>query len=487
VDAAVVDSGESVVNYAPPGPVAAEFHNTVAFVRGLMGPVGSGKSSCCCVEIVRHSLLQTPFRGTRRARWAVIRNTFPELKSTTIKTWQHWFPDHIAPIKWDSPITSRMIVPDIGDGTSLDLEVLFLALDSPQDTGKLRSLELTGGWINEASEVPKEVFDMLTQRVGRYPPKMQSGPVNPCVVLDTNPPDDDSWYYRFAEEETPEGWMFFRQPGALMVVNEEYAPNPDAENVQNISAGYNYWFNQLGGKSDDWVNVFILGQYGTTMSGKPVYQEFKDSTHASQKPIAAIPGLPLYLGWDFGLTPACVIAQISPRGRLNILAELVAGIDGIPDMGVRQFAAEIVKPCLLTRFPRFKAISTCDPAGNTRSQADEKTCIQELLEAGLYTEVAASNDFIQRREAVAYFLTRISEGETGFLIDPSCRYLRKGFNGGYRYERVKTAHEVFRDRPVKDKFSHAHDALQYLCMRVRSEMNPITVRSVERRKAVGWT
>jgi len=476
------EAGGNVVNYAPPGPVAAEFHEAIAFVRGLMGPVGSGKSSSCCVEIVRHSLKQTPWRGVRRARWAVIRNTFPELKSTTIKTWQQWFPDNIAPMKWDSPISSRMVVPDIGDGTKLDLEVLFLAVDTPQDTGKLRSLELTGGWINEASEVPKEVFDMLTQRVNRYPPKMMGGPVDPCVVLDTNPPDDDSWYYRFAEEETPEGWMFFRQPGALVIKDDVYEPNPDAENVQNLSGGYGYYYQQIGGKSDDWISVFLLGQYGTTMSGKPVYREYKDTVHCAKEPIKTMIGAPIYLGWDFGLTPACVIAQITPQGRINILRELVA-----EDMGVRQFAAEVVKPCLVNDFPRHKLISACDPAGNTRSQADEKTCIQELLEAGIYTEVAASNEFIQRREAVAYFLTRMSAGEAGFMLDPSCRYLRKGFIGGYRYERVKTNAEMYRDRPVKDKFSHPHDALQYLCMRVRSEMNPIMARTVVQKKASGWT
>ena len=110
-----------------------------------------------------------------------------------------------------------------------------------------------------------------------------------------------------------------------------------------------------------------------------------------------------------------------------------------------------------------------------------------MLEAGIYTEVAASNEFIQRREAVAYFLTRMSAGEAGFMLDPSCRNLRKGFIGGYRYERVKTNTEMYRDRPVKDKFSHPHDALQYLCMRVRSEMNPIMARTVVQKKASGWT
>ena len=145
---AVEPSGE-LFSYDPPGPQAGLFHAHDGFVRGLMGPVGSGKSSSCCVEIVARALRQEPYYdGVRRSRWAVIRNTYPELKSTTIKTWETWFPSNVAPIKWDTPITSTMIIDDLGDGTSLELEVLFLAIDKASEKGKLRSLELTGGWSN---------------------------------------------------------------------------------------------------------------------------------------------------------------------------------------------------------------------------------------------------------------------------------------------------------------------------------------------------
>ena len=77
--------------------------------------------------------------------------------------------------KYDAPITATIKLPDIGDGTSLEMEVWFLALDRSTETGKLRSLEISFAWINEASEVPKEIFDMLTQRVGRFPPKREGG------------------------------------------------------------------------------------------------------------------------------------------------------------------------------------------------------------------------------------------------------------------------------------------------------------------------
>ena len=480
-------SNNSLIKYRPPGKVAANFHQSEAFVRGLKGPVGSGKSSTCCMEIMRHTLKQVPYNGVRRARWAVIRNTYPELKSTTIKTWENWFNSDIAPIKWDTPITSTIKIRDCGDGNALELEVVFLALDKASETGKLRSLELTGGWINEASEVPKEVFDMLTQRVGRYPPKTMGGPTHPCVILDTNPPDDDHWYYKFAEEERPDNWDFFDQPGGLIRVQEGdevwYEPNPHAENIFNLTQGYDYYLNMIGGKTDDWIKIFVLGQYGTTADGKPVYPEYNDKIHVASEELEVNPHLPVYLGWDFGLTPACIIGQMTPRGQLVILDELVA-----EDMGIRQFAGEVVKPLLMNKYAGCRFESVGDPAGVARASTDERTCYQELLEVGIASEPADTNDFIPRRESVAFFLTRMAGGEPGFLLSPNCRTLRKGLIGGYRYERLKVAGERYRDRPVKDRFSHPHDALQYLCMKARGgNQKQVRARSIGKASSRAWT
>lgn len=482
----VVENVDEAVTYYPPGPVASLFHHDSSFVRGLMGPVGSGKSSACCSEIVMRALAQRPWiDNVRRSRWAVIRNTYPELKSTTIKTWQTWFPQNVAPIRWDTPITSFMRIDNIGDGTAMELEVIFLALDSELDTGKLRSLELTGAWINEGSEIPKAVFDMCTQRVGRYPSKLKGGPSWCGVIIDTNPPDDDHWYYQIAETETPEGWQFFRQPGGLYFDHESssYKPNPEAENVDNLPNGHGYYLQQLGGKQDTWINVFLLGNYGTTSDGKPVFPEWNDRVHVSDKPLEPVRGLPIILGWDFGLTPACIIGQQMPNGQLRILEEIIS-----EDMGIREFASDVVRPILTNKYGGFARFSDGDPAGAIRAQTDTRTCFMELAECGIPTEPADTNDWIPRRESVAYFLTRMIDGGPGLLLDPRCTTLRKGFNGRYRYERMKVAGSArYRDRPVKDQFSHPHDALQYLCMRVRAGLRAIRARQVVNASNRGWT
>jgi hypothetical protein len=99
--------------------------------------------------------------GVRRSRWAVIRKTYPELRSTTIKLWHRWVSPELGRRVDEGPPFHHIKMGDMG------LEVLFVALDRPQNISKLLSMELTGAWVNEAREVPKPVIDGLTGRVSR--------------------------------------------------------------------------------------------------------------------------------------------------------------------------------------------------------------------------------------------------------------------------------------------------------------------------------
>ena len=147
------------------------------------------------------------------------------------------------------------------------------------------------------------------------------------MIADTNPPDSDHWLYTLAEEDKPEGWAFFAQPGGVVEVDGKLVGNPEAENLKHLPQGY--FTNQLSGESEDWIRVFLGGQYGYVQHGKPVYPEWRDSTHAASEPLAPVPEWPLMLGLDFGLTPACVFAQRSPQGQWRVIDELVT-----EDMGV---------------------------------------------------------------------------------------------------------------------------------------------------------
>lgn len=473
-------------------PTASKFHASDNFVRGIMGPIGSGKSVACTIEMYARSLAQEPHqygnRFIRKSRWAAIRNTYPELKSTTIKTFEDWFPSEICRINWAPPITGYLTVP-LPDGTIVEMEIMFLALDKPGDVKKLLSLELTGAWLNEVREIPKQILDGATGRVGRYPAKRNGGPTWSGIIMDTNPPDDDHWYYSLAEEKQPQGYDFFHQPPALIEKEDgRYVPNPDAENVINQPLGFEYWLRQVFGKDKDWISVYIMGLYGSIHDGKPVYGEYNDDIHCAKETLELYKGVPLYLGWDYGLTPACIAGQLSPHGQLRIVQEWCT-----EDMGIREFARDVVKPDLTNKYSGMQMISVGDPAGKQRTQTEANSCMDILAQEGIPTVSAPdeSNEVIARLDGVRYYMKGMDrEGQPSFLIDPSCRNLRKGFNGGYKYERVQViGEERFKEQPAKNKFSHPHDALQYLCARLRHGLHIVKAqpRPVRRKTAAGWT
>lgn len=448
-----------------PSPTAKLFHASDKPLRGVMGPVGAGKSVMCIMELFSRALEQAPSPdGVRRTRFILVRNTFPQLTSTTLKTVMDWIPPGVMQYSLSAPVCG-LLDQQLSDGTRVHSEWIFLALDTEADIGRLKSLEYTMVYINEASEIPKEILDEATARPGRYPPMDFGGPTFKGVIFDTNPPEDDHWIYKLAEVVKPSGFQMWKQPPALIKVKSgddfEYKPNPEAENIQNLHKGYGYYLDMVNtGKDPEWIKVNILGQYGSVVSGRPVYPEYDDNLHLAKGPIDPLRALPLVLGWDFGLNASCVFGQLTPGGCLNLIAELTS-----EEMGIQRFVREMVKPFLKNRFPDMTILGVGDPAGSQRSQTTEQTCMEILAEEGFSVEPAVTNEFVARKEAVSYFLTKLVNGKPAFQLAPECDVLRKGFLGHYRFRRMKVSGgERYTDRPEKNFYSHVSDACQYLAL-----------------------
>lgn len=433
------------ITFNPPGPVIQDFLNSKDFVRGIMGPIGSGKSSACVVEILRRAHEQKPSPdGVRRSRWAIIRNSYPELKTTTLKTWTEWCPRDYGKLTMDSPITHRVV----NDG--LDMEVLFIALDRDEDVKKLLSLELTGAWINEAREIPKAILDALTGRVGRYPSKNMGGASWSGIMLDTNPPDDQSWWYRLAEDEVPDGWKFFRQPGGN---------SSDAENVPNLPL--DYYKRISAGKDPEWINIYVHGNYGYLIEGKVVYPMFRDSIHVSPSHLEPVEDIALTVGADAtGLRPAAIIGQLLPNGQWRIIDEFTTD-----NCGITRFSENLAKYVKSTYPNHMVAHAWCDPAALARD-GDERVGLDVFREkTGWKTKPAPTNELAMRIEVVIAALNRMVEGGPGIIISSKCKMLRKGFSSGYHYKSVRTGNGTqFHDTPAKNEYSDPHDGLQYLLL-----------------------
>ena len=464
------------LDYVPPGPVAKSFMKSNAFVRGLRGPVGSGKSVACCMEIMRRATMQSPNdSGIRRSRWAVVRNTNPQLKTTTIKTWRDWFGDELGRFVWSPPYTHNICF-SLPDKTTVELEVIFLALDKGEDVKKLLSLELTGVWVNEAREIPKSIVDACTMRVGRFPSMREGGPSWYGVIMDTNSPDESHWWgimsgevaipeYLTQEEKLlmvkPDDWVFYTQPGAMDPQLDDdgqlvgYEINSKAENLINIQPSY--YEKIILGKAPAWIKVYVLNQYQTLLDGKPVYPTFKKDVHVAAEALQPTDNSDVIVGIDFGRTPSAVFIQHMYGGRWMVFHELIG-----QDMGAARFAELLKRDIARNGWDKLTFKFIGDPAGNQMAQTSETTPFMILRAAGINAHPCTTNDIALRIESVEGVLNRMTEGQPSMVISPTCVTLVNGFEGGYQYKRTYyMGNEKFDERPNKNRFSHVHDALQY--------------------------
>lgn len=416
-----------------------------------MGPFRSGKSSASVIELVRRAMAQRPGSdGIRRTRWVVARNTRSELLDTTIKTVHMWLP----PSRFgDFNKTSLNYTIKAIDGC--EIEIWFRALDKPDDIKHLLSLECTGAWFNEGREIPWSIVHAMQGRVLQYPSKAMGGCTWGGIWLDSNPPDTTSQWYKFFEEGSHDrGYAeIFKQPSGL---------SAEAENLPFINGGRKYYENLAIDKGEDWVKVYIKGEYGFTKEGKAIFPEFSDSLHVKEMDPA--PGIPIHRGFDWGLTPSCIFSQLLPDQRWNVFDELTS-----TDMSVENFL-DIVKDHSLQSFKRKPDfIDTGDPAGAQRSQVDARTVFQVAAAKGF--DMAAGYQALNLRiESVRRPLRRIVNGKPQFVLHPRCTVLRKGFLGGYHYRRMSVKGERYTPEPHKNEYSHPMDALQYSATRIFAPM-----------------
>jgi hypothetical protein len=197
-----------------------------------------------------------------------------------------------------------------------------------------------------------------------------------------------------------------------------------------------------------------------SFSGMPVYQDFSPARHILRERPEPWPGLPLLRGWDFGLTPACVVAQLQGP-QLVVFAEFTSF-----NKGAEQFCEEQL-PRVHQRFSGFDWFDFADPAGVAKSQSDMTSCFEVLGKFGI-TPIPGPVSPTKRIQAVEHFLVRkTKEGEAFGIWEPDCPVLVRGFKGGYRYPEKVREIEPEKLRPVKDAHSHPHDALQYVAAGVR--------------------
>jgi len=488
---ACVSSGSSVVINYTPSASGKRLHTELDYdVCMLLGCVGCAKTTDWVWQMFNLATMVPPSPdGVRRCRSAFIRNTQAQLLTTTKNSFLSWFGpskfgkyyvEHGGPpakmtIKIPAEENKFCEFPEDEGKYGLEWEILLIPLDSEDDVRRLLGLELTNAWVNEAREIQQlRIIVDLQSRLGRYPNDVDLTKVPSAVIalgMDSNPPPDDHWIYQKFEVEKPEGWKIIYKPPALVNVGTREKPVWErnvgqfksfgpAENIENLRSGWKYYERLVSTATPEWLRVMVQGEYGNVSRNSPVFPEYKDSIHFSDKPLEFLRYAPLLLAWDFGGDPACLLMQQSHSGQVRVLREFV-GRKTSPYV----FANNVVLPVLNSEynFQRLRWMSVGDPAGRDDKGARGETSLDILRELGIETEPCGTNKIEPRLEAVRHYLRQLDgSGNPSFLIDPSCQFLRKCFISGYRYPEFAPGQSIVYN-PVKDDYSHPMDALQYGC------------------------
>lgn len=451
-----------------------------------MGPVGSGKSTMNIIELIMMAVLQKPDKYNQRSsKWVIVRETYPQLRNTVYESFKLWLKPNDKTCRYTEGAPMRIRWSDkLNDGTRMNAEFIFMAVAKPSDYENLKSLELTGAFINECGAMPFDVITTVLSRLGRYPAPVDAvNPLSPitrvALLMDTNPPEEDGW---FAEKlaNPPNGWELWKQPAAVLkdpTSELGYKLNPDGENFKYLQGAdpKSYYLDKVSAMTPEQIKVLFEGEFGVTLDGKAIYRrQWSDDYHVAKVELTAIRGEPILLGWDWGKGgEACIVAQKLPTGQLRVLHEL-----SMDNIGLHDFALNFVKPLLDKYYPRekYEIISCGDPAGvGTSGQAANGLNYFDILnnsKTGVFhgwfeTVPAPSNHVELRLNSVRHFLTaKTSTGAPLFQLNRDCTMVRKGFNSAYCYERKQVnGKATYKDQPSKNDASHPHDALQYLCLK----------------------
>ena len=461
------------INYTAP-KTCADFMQSPAFVRIIIGPVGSGKTTALIMEILRRAIEQQPGPdGKRRTRWAIVRTTLSQLKMTILLDILSWF-RQVASYK----VSEQLVILKFHD---VEAEIYLIPLEDEEDQKRLLSMQLTGCAMNECTELSVDLVSAISGRCGRFPSKADGGPTWFGVFGDCNAPIEGSDWWKMFEQERPFDWAIFRQPSGL---------SPEAENTENLPPGY--YARLAENPNRDWVRRYIESEYGEDPSGVAVFKEsFKRAFHTVDH-LEPVMGRLLLLGQDFGRNPCTLICQPDHIGRLLVLEEVIGS-----DIGLETHVTRNLKPALYNeRYAGHMFAAVGDPSGVAKGNFLEEDSFDVLRRLGVPSFPAATNAIEARLAAVEALLYQQRDGGPALVIDRlKCPMLVRALNGAYRFGKTSAG----QTKPLPEKshpWSDFADCLQYVCLSINSGLADVIAKrirpkiakpKVSRMSAAGWT
>lgn len=374
------------INYDP-NPSQSAFHSSNATYKGMVGALGSGKSSTLCVEGLALSLEYPGNVGL------IARKTLPELRTTTMRRFLDYIPDNMVE-KYNK--SEREIYIRTGAKPSL---VHFGPLD---EINRYKSLEL--GWfaIDEADETSLDQWLVLCGRL-----RLKNVPLR--GMLATNPTSPQHWIHDLFVKEMKPGYELFRSK------TSDNAANLPPDYIKRLTDTYD----------EDWKRRYLDGEFGILQTGDPVFVDFRQKIHVAHlhQPTQ---GIDMVRGWDFGKRHPCVVfVQIDDLSRHRIYHTVKVENEDIYAFRDRILAIS------QKMYPTHRFVDYCDPSGKNEKDSG-KSSISVLRERGI-KPIHRMTSPGQRADEICKMLRESRGGEQMILIDdtPANQYLVEGFLGGY--------------------------------------------------------
>lgn len=448
-----------------PLPFQSAFHSSEANIKGYFGGFGAGKTTSGGCEIMAH-ILNVPNGIT-----LIGAATISQMNNTCKK-----FIDDTLPV---SLIKSTSMAPN---DTRYQLHnghrIMFRPLD---DQGKLRSLNLTAAWIEEASEVDGAIFEQLKTRMRNqaaniYFKDKKGNPVIEEVkeggVVIKRPKVKKSLHKIIITSNPDPGWIrtavlfassdvkYFGDDKLLEIslksTDPEQVINRSCESfVVPTSANYflppNYIRDNAIGKPEWWKKRYLEGSF--SYSEGSVYPNFMD---AVVDPFKVPDDWPRYISVDFGRRDPMVYSYYALDKAKAVIYKIdeVYTPNGSEDIWFQSWAD---KWKLHIEGKSLGHAPVADAKGQNRGQASDLSWFKLFSQRGIYLTPA------QTGKDISVTISRINHyiDKGAYKIFSNCvNTIREGRE--YRYKPRDLHSDKNADEVPIDKDNHAMDTDRYL-------------------------
>jgi hypothetical protein len=181
------------LKYNPGAKTLEYMKDRVSRATLQIGPFGTGKTTAAGFKklMLQSQWVKPGKDGIARSKFAIVRNTYGQLRDSTIKTYMEWFPPGEFGgryLETHKEATYRLGNPD------RIVTLMFRALDDETDVRNLLSTEYTGAHLDEAREIKQSIFKGIMGRCKRYPSRRDYSGEMPFMLFDEGGKIDTSGF-----------------------------------------------------------------------------------------------------------------------------------------------------------------------------------------------------------------------------------------------------------------------------------------------------